>query len=152
MPQTYEGEGFQCLYPDNWTLSQEKHADYEGFTLESPGTAMFSVLQYRQPVEPQLAIDHAVKTLEDIYEDCEVEPVDSDLPVDEAVSTELHFFVQRMLVAIRLQAFRAGGKTYLCQQQAEDREYDRTEAVFNAMLHSLLQSLQAGDSLGNPGD
>lgn len=141
MPQTYEGQGFQCLYPDNWTLSQERHADYDGFTLESPGTAMFSVLHYREPLEPQHAIDHAVQTLEEIYEDCEVEAVDSDLPVEDAVSTELHFFVQRMLVAIRLRAFRAGGKTFLCQQQAEDREYDKNEAVFDAMLHSILRSI-----------
>ena len=147
MPNTYRGLGIECLYPDNWKLLEDDSPDSPGFTLESPDAAIFSLTKYPWTVAPREAIERAIQAVQDEYPDCEVEWNEADLTIADSRSVEIRFFLLDLLVVIRFRGFSIERQTYLVQQQAEDRDYDRLEIVFDAILESVIQSIDRDQGL-----
>ena len=148
MPATHQAIGIQCTYPKNWTLIEDQnHEQAEGFTLESPGAAFFSISRFSAEPPPEEVLQQACKAILKEYRECEVEPVDNDLTIEDCSSVEINFFLMDMLVSGRLRAFNTDGFTYLIEQQAEDRQYEQLEPVFEAMLQTVIQSIDPQYSL-----
>ncbi len=142
MPAKYQGNGIECIYPDNWTV-REDHSEEKinTFIIESPKGAFFSVSQYPWTCPPGEVLDLATQAVQEEYEDCEVEPCEAGLSMDDCRCVEICFFVLDMLVVSRLVAFSLNHKTYLIEQQAEDRDYAQLEVVFEAMIETVVQSI-----------
>ena len=163
MTKVYRGLGLACTYPENWQLSEEtvaEHADQStvvGFNLQSPTSAFMSVYRYPQSVSPDEAIEEATKAIAADYEGIELAsfaPERELLHVELAPSqpksnvpnasrgTDLNFYYLDLLITVRLISFQFSHYTFLLQFQAEDRDFTSMERVFQAMLITMMQSLQ----------
>jgi hypothetical protein len=60
-----------------------------------------------------------------------------------AAGYEVHFYVGALVAAARIRVFERDSALVLLLCQAEDREFDRLEPVFEAMTVSLLQQHHA---------
>jgi hypothetical protein len=139
---TYEGHGVKCSYPSTWNVQEDDTSDESnGFLIESRDAAFFAVSIFPWSDAPREVLERAAKTLEGEYEECEIEWIDSDLSVRDSRAIEVRFFLLDMLVVAKLRAFSLAHQTFLLEQQAEDREYQKVEAVFDAMTETLIQSL-----------
>lgn len=171
MTKVYRGLGLACTYPENWQLSEEtvaEHADQPvvvGFNLQSPTSAFMSVYRYPRSVSPDEAIEEATKAIAADYEGIELssfEPQRELLNVELAKSqpksnvsntsrgTDLNFYYLDLLITVRLISFQFAKYTFLVQFQAEDRDFTSMERVFQAMLITMIQSLQTSSDDLNP--
>ncbi len=142
MLSTYQGNGVSCAYPETWKVQESQgDDDTEGFLIESPDAAFFAVSKFPWTCAPREVLEQATEALQQEYEEVEVEWIDSDLSMADSRSVEVRFFLLDMLVVSKLRAFSLGHQTYLIEQQAEDREYQRVDQVFDAMVETLIQSI-----------
>lgn len=124
-----------------------------------------SVYRYPRSVSPDEAIEEATKAIAADYEGIELSsfaPERELLHVDLAPSqpksapsqpknnvpnasrgTDLNFYYLDLLITVRLISFQFAQHTFLVQFQAEDRDFTSMERVFQAMLITMIQSLQA---------
>jgi hypothetical protein len=148
MTKTYRGLGFSCMYPENWTVTEDTDADrLLAFTLESPSCAFMTVTEYPWTVTPADAIDQAYEVLRAEYDEVEFETRNPNLvmggqSLPECVSGDCRFYYLDLMVISRLIAFVLDHRTVMIQIQAEDRDFDSLEMVFQAILVSMLQSVQ----------
>ncbi|MBM3965562.1 MAG: hypothetical protein FJ308_10945 [Planctomycetes bacterium] len=164
MTKVYRGLGLACTYPENWQLSEETaagHADQPtvvGFNLQSPTSAFMSVYRYPRNVSPDEAIEEATKAIAADYDGIELasfEPqrelihagLDQSQPISSVSNTsrgtDLNFYYLDLLITVRLISFQFAQHTFLVQFQAEDRDFTAMERVFQAMLITMIQSLQS---------
>lgn len=144
MPATYQGLDLECVYPDNWAFSEDldsEEGQTQGFTLESPDAAFFSLTRYPWNCAPSKVIEMTQQTLESEYEQAEAYTVEPGLGIDDSRAAEINFYCLDFLVTSRIIAFTIRPYTYLVQIQAEDRTFDELTPVFEAILYSILRSL-----------
>lgn len=118
-----------------------------GFTLESPSAAFITVTEYPWTVTPAEALDQSYQIMRSEYDDVEFEPIDThltweDKPLPECIAGDVRFYYLDLMVVSRLIAFVLHQRTYLVQMQAEDRDFDKLDMVFKAILVSMLQSVK----------
>lgn len=138
MSATFDNLGIRFLYPENWRLRQQQSGDIPcEISVETPDSGFWSVYVYRDSADPEQLAAKTVETMQSEYEDLEyeaiVEPVD-DL---EAAGYEMHFYCLDFLITARVLGFRCGGYTFLVMYQAESREFDAQQRVFQAVTVSL---------------
>lgn len=150
MTKVYQGLGLSCMYPENWKLSEDTSSSGSttGFMIESPTSAFMTVNEYPWNVAPREAIEKAREAMESEYPESEFEPFEPKLmlkgeEIADSRAGDVRFYYLDLLVISRLIAFTVNKKTYLIQIQAEDRDFDKLEQVFQAMLVSMLQSLES---------
>ncbi|AMV34135.1 hypothetical protein VN12_18540 [Pirellula sp. SH-Sr6A] len=149
MTKIYQGIGLRCMYPENWNLIEDtEDGQTTGFTLESPTSAFMTVSEYPWNVSPRSAVESSAAAMMAEYEEVEQQPFDPQLTfrgevLQDSRGADLQFYFLDLLVTSRLIAFTVDRKTYLVQIQAEDRDFMTLEQVFQAMLISMLQSLEA---------
>jgi hypothetical protein len=147
MPATYLGLELECVYPENWRLTEDQYEDdVAGFTLESPEAAFFSVVRYPWTCAPRQVLEKAVPAMESEYEQFESSEFDPDLGIDDCRAIEANFYCLDFVVTSQLIAFTIRPYTYLVQMQAEDRAFEELYLVFQAMLTSMLRSLGQKDA------
>jgi hypothetical protein len=143
MTASYDKLGLQFLYPENWKLtdSGDDQLPHE-ITIESPdGGAMWSVHVYPDDADRDALIGETLKTLGETYPDLEVSTAKASLPATEGVATEALFYCLDFLVRTRLQVLRTDEHKVLAWYQAEDRDFEKLEIVFDAITTSLLQDM-----------
>ncbi len=139
MPATFDEFGIQFMYPDNWLLQGvESDEESDSVTLEMPRGGFFSVTKYRQAAELDDVLDRATAIMREEYPELECEP--ADVEEGDGDARELRFYYLDLLIMVRLTAMNVAGDTLLVQAQAESREFDASEPVFAAMMHSLRQA------------
>jgi hypothetical protein len=119
-----------------------------GFQLQSPTSAFMAVFRYPWTTPPSDAIAEVHLAIAAEYD--EVESIVSAPPdvldaldaLMDCQARELNFYYLDLLVNIRLVAFSTPQWTYLIQFQAEDRDFNQLDRVFDALLFSLAQSIQ----------
>jgi hypothetical protein len=148
MTKTYTGLGLTCMYPENWSVTEDTDdGRVVSFTLESPSAAFMTVTEYPWTVTPQEALDEACEVMRDEYDEVEFHETDSDLerdgkPLDACLAGEARFYYLDLMVVSRMIAFVLEHRTFLIQIQAEDRDFEALEIVFKAILVSMLRSVQ----------
>jgi hypothetical protein len=136
------------MYPENWNLTEDTEDDQTiGFTLESPTSAFMTVSEYPWNVSPRSAVESSAAAMMAEYEEVEQQSFDPQLTfrgeiLQDCRGADLQFYFLDLLVTSRLIAFTVDRKTYLVQIQAEDRDFQTLEQVFQAMIISMLQSLE----------
>lgn len=141
MPESFTGLGLVFLYPDGWRLDDDVEAS--AVTLESPSGAFMTITKIDGSTDVQTPVEQARKAMEAEYDEVELEA-----SVKKVGNFELHGAVQRfvyldLIVTSQLHAFSNNDCTYLVQSQAEDREMDQLQPVFEAMLTSMCRSLES---------
>jgi hypothetical protein len=137
------------MYPENWRVTEDTAPGGKAtsFMLESPTSAFMTVSEFPWNVAPNEAVEKAKEAMEAEYQDIEFEPFSPELTIGgEAIKDlhggEIHFYYLDLLVVSRLIAFTMESTTYLIQVQAEDRDFETLDRVFQAMILSMLKSLE----------
>ncbi|MCA9132292.1 MAG: hypothetical protein KDA45_04030 [Planctomycetales bacterium] len=131
--------GISFLYPDSWKIEEEVAGD--SVTVESSEGAFVSISRSPNLEDLQGALQAAQATMQEEYEEVERESCNltiADQPLEGVI---LRFVFIDLIVCSQLLAFTHAGATYLVQIQAEDRDFDRLQPVFEAILTSLCQNL-----------
>ena len=143
MTANYDKLGLKFLYPENWTLIDESDSDGpHAITLESPdGACSWAVHAYLSGADRDTVLKESLATLQETYEDLEVSKCEDRLGTNSANGVEALFYCLDFLIRARLLIVQTEEYLLLFWFQAEDREFDKQDAVFKAMSISLLQSL-----------
>lgn len=140
MPRNFESFGIQFLYPDNW--KQVERADdegTEGVTLELPSGGFFTVERARDGDLAEEVVDQMTQTFESDYDEVESERVDLPGLSDREAAMEFRFYYLDLLVVSRLIVLDLDGGTVVVQMQAESRDFDENELVFDALVKQIRQ-------------
>jgi len=140
MPIRFDRLGISFQYPDNWTLDEEDALAGRGsVTVYSPGGGFWSVSVHPRSADLNGLIEGAVEAMRQEYEELEAQRVKESLGPHEVVGYDLNFFYLDLTNTACIRGVQTASTTYTVFYQAEDREFDRVEQVFRAMVLSLLQ-------------
>ena len=106
-----------------------------------------TVSEYPWNVSPRSAVESSAAAMTAEYEEVEQLEFEPQLSyrgqvLQDCRGIDLQFYYLDLLVTSRVIAFTVERKTYLIQIQAEDRDFTTLEQVFQAMIISMLQSLE----------
>ncbi|WP_182868439.1 hypothetical protein [Stieleria mannarensis] len=145
MPAQFDSFGVRFLYPDNWTVADRGEDEGDrGATLDFPGGGFFSLeLTGTEAVGP--LIDRIVSTIAADYEDLEREDVTLDVVPPGTAVTDLRFYYLDLLIVSRIAVLKRGDGSgtddvLLVQMQAESRDFDKNEPVFDAILKQIADA------------
>ena len=149
MPLTFDDFGIRFLYPDNWLVqSRESDDDSDSVTLEMPNGGFFSVTRHHASPAIEDVLDNIAAAMRAEYPEIEIEQVDSPGSDDpsgrdtQSAAIELRFYYLDLLIVARITAMMLSGHTVVVQVQAESRDFDTGEPVYNAMLKSIRDNMQ----------
>jgi hypothetical protein len=147
MTGRYDKAGLRFLYPENWKIADEQIADLpQSITVESPNSGFWVIMAYEPEIEPAALVEQVVESMRDEYDGLEAYPVVRKFGDTEAEGTDMMFYCLDLVVHSRVLAVRALGKSLLTMWQAEDREFEDLEPVFDAITTSLLEPDKIGPS------
>ena len=142
MPAEFRKLGIAFQYPENWTLDEgDALAGRKAVTVYSPGGAFWSVSVHPKNSEPTQLAQAAVEVMKDEYPELESERTTQALAGREMTGYDLNFWCLDLTRTARGRCFQTDRASYAVFVQGEDREFERLEAVFDAMTASLLASL-----------
>jgi hypothetical protein len=147
MPATFDEYGVRFMYPDNWEITERTGGEESvGVTLESPDGAFFSLNRYHRQNAPESLKEQVIGAMRAEYEEIEVVPDPHSVPSQGEAGCELNFFVLDLLVTARILIIPDRQDLLLLQIQAENRQFDKQERVFEAMLKTLRDHLGEADA------
>ena len=140
MAATYDNFGLQFLYPENWTIVEQRQGEMysASVVLQSPGTACWTVHRYPSTCSQQQLMDELVAVMRREYPELEEEPFVQQLAGQESRGVRIYFYCLDMLVSWCLMPITMEGQVFLFEFQAEDKEFDEMEKVFLAISTSVL--------------
>ena len=131
------------MYPENWNLLQSNDTDdFVEVSLESPEGGIWSVSVFSDGSSTGDLLESCAAALSEQYEDFERSDFTGQLGGFQAVGFDSHFYCLDFLVTAQARAFERNGHTVNVFCQAESREFDKSQEVFNAITQSLLQGLK----------
>ena len=137
MPLHYNGLGVSVMYPDGWKI-EEDGTEENSVSFESPLGAFLTITRY-----PELNFSDAVEKAHQVmlaeYDEVESEEFSRTIAEREFNVTALRFVYLDFLIVAELFSFLLSGSTFLVQIQGEDRDVEKLQPVFQAMLTSLFQ-------------
>jgi hypothetical protein len=144
MIATFSGLGVRFQYPGNWQVSQDGDCDFPlSVSVHSPTGAFCSIAIYPLDEDPHQAARRFSETLLEEYEDIEVfevTPHEADNRVDGEF--ELNFYCLDFLITARIVGFRTTQHTLVILSQAESREFDDLQPVFQAIQKSMFDLIE----------
>ncbi|MEO1528616.1 MAG: hypothetical protein AAFX06_24615 [Planctomycetota bacterium] len=141
MPAQFDSFGLRFLYPDNWTVAQREEAEGdEGITLELSEGGFFSV-ETTVTSEPDTLIDELAAAITSDYEDPERESITLEMLPD-SPAADLRFYYLDLLIVSRIVVYQRGEDrdSLVIQLQAESREFDKNQPVFDAILKQIVEN------------
>ena len=137
MPTTFESFGVRFLYPDNWIEIENSGQTITGVTLELPSGGFFSVDQQLDDVNGNDLLEEIERTLIAEYSEVEREDVILDNAIGGERTIELRFYYLDLLIVSRVVLLGGFTPPLVLQMQAEARDFDSNEKVFEAILQQL---------------
>jgi len=149
VPLKFEKLGISFQYPDNWTLDEEDAlVGRRSVTVYSPGGAFWSVAAHPRSADPARLAKAAVEAMKQEYEGLEAQETRQALAGRELIGYDLNFYYLDLTNTAQIRCLRTQRTTYTVFCQAEDREFDRIELVFQAITASLLGGLEEHNDRG----
>ena len=140
MPATFDSFGIKFLYPDNWSLLRREASEgQEGVTLELPSGGFFSIERERAGERPETILESVAASFEKDYGEVEREELVGESFSRFERAEEFRFYYLDLLIISRLLFLVREGIPYLIQMQAESRDFDSNERVFDAIIRQLLE-------------
>jgi hypothetical protein len=142
MPARFDSLDISFQYPDNWTLDDsDALLGHKSVTVYSPGGAFWSVAIHSGTAEPTELAAAVVDAMRQEYEGLEAQPADDTLAGHRLTGYDLAFYCLDLTNTAHVRSLRFAHATYTVYCQAEDREYQRVERVFQAISVSFLNGL-----------
>lgn len=142
MPSQFKSLGISFLYPENWTLDEERTTRGCGaVTLYSPGGAFLSISVHPRGSDPIGLAKQAVDAVREEYAEVDVEEAKETVEGRDLTGYDLNFFCMDLTTTAKVRCLRAQRATYVFFYQAEDRDFERLASVFEAITVSLLGNL-----------
>jgi hypothetical protein len=139
-PATFSRFGIRFQYPANWQLHEDQVEAWPvSLSLQSPGTAFWSLTLYRKLLPVETVAEEALAALRAEYSDLDVAVSPLTTSQGEGRAYDLNFYCLDLLIAGRLQVFDYHDHTFVILSQAEDREFDRSQLVLRAITESLFR-------------
>ncbi len=138
MPATFEDFGIRFLYPDNWEVAGRSMDNaVQGVTFELPGGGFLSVEQADKTISEDEILDEVAKAVAKEYDEVERESIELKGAGPEERAIELRFYYLDLFIQSRIVLLNAGDQRLLIQIQAENRDFDKNELVFDAIFTQL---------------
>ena len=140
MPQTNTDLGIELLHPENWTPAPREDATSGGVTFDLPGGGFFSI----DPTDgdDEEAIDRLFETTQSVieadYGSVEREPLAAETARGMYRGEDFQFYFLDLIITSRLMILLGNDRDYAVQIQAEQRDFEKNEEVFQAILAQLL--------------
>lgn len=132
------------MYPENWTLTEDVGGELPWqVTLETPKGALFSISVFAKDADARSLIDNTTAALREQYEDLEISEIAEPFHGYDSTACNAFFYCLDFLVTARMRVIGTDAYTYLFYYQAESREFDTNEQVFQAIAVSVLQNATA---------
>ncbi|HEX4130311.1 MAG TPA: hypothetical protein VHZ24_09720 [Pirellulales bacterium] len=146
MAAVYEKLGIRFFFPEDWDLDESEALDGNNMvSVYSPLGAFWSVIVHPPGLEPEDLLDAALEAMRQEYPELDAEPFCDVIQGHEIVGSDLNFYCLDLTNSALVRAFGTSRGTYLVLCQADDREFERVGAVFEAMTHSLLDPTASSD-------
>lgn len=150
MSGRFNENGVQFLFPENWTMIDDAHSDaVVDVMVQAPGGAFWTLQAFDGGLKTEDLLDTALESLGEEYEDLEASPYEIEIGTSLGVGYDLSFFCLDFLVTGKLLAFVNDERVYLVLYQAEQKDFDEFEAVFQAITTSLIGSEKVVSSESN---
>jgi len=141
MPAVYENHGIRFLYPENWSLMDEELDGWpRSVTIQSEHTSFLSLHAYPARQDTAPLIDQVIESIREVYPDLEVLEADDQVGDINTWGVDICFFYLDLLVEAKVRSLKTPTYTLIWHYQAESREFEEMEPVFNAVVASLLQT------------
>ena len=141
MPAVFQNFGVRFLYPENWSITDE---DDEGWpctvTVQSQETGFWSLHVYPPALEFKPIVKELIAAIQAEFSDIEVLPAKETFGETPTTGVDLAFFYLDLLVEAKIRCLRTPSATLVWLYQAESREFEAIEAVFQAIAISMLQT------------
>jgi hypothetical protein len=142
MPAIFNSLGISFQYPENWALDDSDAVlGRKSITVYSPDGAFWSVAIHSGSAEPKKLASAVVEAMKQEYDGLEAEPVTESVAGRDLVGYDCAFYCLDLTNTAQVRGLRAAHSTYVIYCQAEDREFQRINRVFQAMTLTLLKSL-----------
>ncbi len=142
MPATFDDFGVRFMYPDNWEVAERTASDESlGVTIESPDGTFFSFNRYpnlESAAELMAEVEAAMRAE---YDELEVHIPDGGDGGEGELVHDLQFYYLDLLIISRNLIIPDGRDLLLIQMQSENRDFEKNELVFAAMLKTLRDHL-----------
>jgi hypothetical protein len=144
MPAVFNKLGIKFSYPENWEVDEAEALEGgRSVTLYSPaGGAFWTVSVHPRKTDPWRLAKAAAKALKEEYDSLETEPVSENVAGVELVGYDFNFYCLDLTSTAAVRVVPPKRATYAIFYQAEDREFQEVEHVFQAMLLTLLRGLK----------
>ena len=141
MPALYEHFGIRFLYPENWSLvDEEREAWPRSVTVQNEETCFFSLHVYPAKQDMGPIIDTVIETIREEYSELEILEAKEKIGDVPAQGVDICFFYLDLLVEAKIRAVQTPTYTLVWHYQAESREFEKMEPVFQAIATSLMQT------------
>jgi hypothetical protein len=141
MPAVYENFGVRFLYPENWLITDEEGDAWpRTLTVQSPETGFWSLHLYPPNQKLKPVMDELVGAIQEEFGEVEVLPASENFADTATTGVDLAFFYLDLLVEAKIRCVRTPSATLIWLYQAESREFEATEPVFQAIAVSMLQT------------
>lgn len=133
----YDANGIRFRYPQDWNLQEQPSPSGVMVSVDSPGTAFWSVsLEFDGP-EPGHVIQEALNVFRSDYPELDSYPVEAEICHRECVGQDVEFVCLDLLNTACLRSFRTGEFTVLVLYQACDDELEDVRSALEAITASL---------------
>jgi hypothetical protein len=140
--KTYDKLGICFQYPDSWRLDEADAAEgRQSVTVYSPGGGFWCVAWHPSSAEPAMLAKKVVSAMREEYSDLEAEAVSETHAGEKMIGYDFNFYCLDFTNSAQIRSFRLKDATYSIFCQAEDREFEEIQSVFQALTHSLLAEL-----------
>ena len=141
MPAVFEKFGVRFLYPENWSLMDVEDDEWpRSVTVQSGETGFWSLHVYPPLQEAEPVVEELVSAIRDEFHDLEVLPAQEALDDTPTLGVDIAFFYLDLLVEAKIRYVQTPSSTLVWHYQAESREFEQIEPVFQAIAVSLLRT------------
>jgi hypothetical protein len=141
MPAVYQKLGVELLYPENWSITDEDEEAWpRTVTFQSEETGFWSLHVYPPLQDTAEVIKELVAAIGSEFTDIEVLPATETFGETDTAGVDLAFFYLDLLVEAKIRCLATPSATLIWLYQAESREFEKIEPVFQAIAVSMLRT------------
>ncbi len=143
MTAVFNKHGLNFRFPENWEVQESFARDMAlEIYLSAPSGAFWSLMAYGAEHDGDELMQNILGSIKQQYEGFEVESIKDVLSGIPLSGFNSHFFCLDLLVSNKMRTLQVGEHRLLIMAQAESREFEKQELVFDAITTSLLNGLQ----------
>lgn len=134
----YDAGGVRFRYPESWSLADESTEDKVAVTVQSDGTAFWTLAVFPDAAPPEHVVESVVAAYRDDYPELDIYPAETFAgPEGQGVRRDIEFVCLELIAAAHVEAFEAGGRTVMVLSQGADAELEERQPVLDAMTASI---------------